>query len=66
MDEHKYRFIFSQKLAGLLMYKGFVLKDFRKDKANPKKNLFVFNESQALRDVLSSYDKGGSLNVTNN
>lgn len=51
------RYIFSQKLAGLLMLKGFVLKYMKPDKYNPSRNIFVFNDSEELKKVLDEFKR---------
>lgn len=58
----KKRYIFSQKLAGLLMLKGFVLKEMRPDKHNPSRNVFVFNNSEELEKVLDGFNRKDVLN----
>lgn len=48
--------VFSMKLAGYLMQKGFVLK--RMDKTtrdNSDRNIFFFNESEDLLSVIEEY-----------
>jgi hypothetical protein len=50
--------IFSQRLAGELMIRGFVLK--RMDKTfrdNSNKNIFFFNESDELLEFVKKYKK---------
>ena len=47
--------IFSQKLAGYLMYSGFVLVDMRPDKNGSGKNVFFFKNSESLRNIVDKY-----------
>lgn len=47
--------IWSQKLAGYLMLNGFVLVDMRKDKYGTDKNVFFFNNSDAIRKKIKQY-----------
>ena len=59
------RYIFSQKLAGLLMLKGFVLKEMRPDKYHKNRNVFIFNDSDELRSVLDDFNREEVLNEYN-
>lgn len=54
---NKKRYIFSQKLAGLLMVKGFVLKAMRPDKYHPNRNVFIFNDSDEIKKVLDNFSR---------
>jgi Domain of unknown function (DUF5659) len=48
--------VFSMKLAGLLMQRGFVLKRMEKtDRDNSNRNVFYFNESEDLLRVVEEY-----------
>lgn len=47
--------IFNQRLAGYLMYKGFVLKRMSKADNNSSKNVFLFNESEELFKRIKEY-----------
>ena len=49
--------IWSQKLAGYLMLNGFVLVDMRKDKYGTNKNVFFFNNSEAIQERIKQYSK---------
>jgi hypothetical protein len=45
-DERGMKLVFSQYLAGWLMYhKGYMLRGMRPDKTNDKKNVFLFKWS---------------------
>jgi hypothetical protein len=49
--------VFSMKLAGLLMQKGFVLKRMEKtNRDNSNRNVFYFNESEDLLRVVQKYN----------
>jgi hypothetical protein len=43
------------KLAGFLMQRGFVLKRMEKSTRNPKRNVFLFNESEDLIGTVKEY-----------
>lgn len=47
--------IFSQKLCGVLLTRGFVLQGLSKNTKLPDKNVFYFAESTSLRDAISDY-----------
>ena len=49
------RVVYSQRAAGFLMQKGFVLVKIAPDKYNPNKNIFLFNNSDALDSALKEY-----------
>ena len=49
--------IYSQKLAGYLMYSGFVLINSRPDINNTGRNLFFFNNSDELEEKIAEYKK---------
>lgn len=55
MNEKKMRTIFSQKLAGILMQKGFVLVEMRPNTNGNGKNVFYFNDSHELDNVIAEY-----------
>ena len=55
MNEKKMRTIFSQKLAGILMQKGFVLVEMRPNTNGNGKNVFYFNDSTELEKVIVEY-----------
>ena len=55
MNEKKMRTIFSQKLAGILMQKGFVLVEMRPNTNDNGKNVFYFNDSPELDKVITEY-----------
>jgi hypothetical protein len=51
--------VYSQKLAGILMYRGFVLLGLGKDKANETKNVFYFKDTPQIREVVSEFKSKG-------
>lgn len=55
MNERKMKTIFSMKLAGLLMQKGFVLVEMRPNTNGNGKNVFYFNDSPELEKVVNEY-----------
>jgi hypothetical protein len=49
-------FVKSQKLAGYLMMRGFVLKGLKPDIINnTKRNIFIFNNTQELIYAINDY-----------
>jgi hypothetical protein len=48
--------VFNQKVAGYLMLKGFTLKGIEKYHKNPNMNVFIFNDSEQLKEQISKYD----------
>ena len=56
MDEEKKNFIvYSQKLTGYLMQKGFVLIDMRPDLKKSGRNVFFFNDTPQLKSAIDEY-----------
>lgn len=49
--------IFSQRLAGFLMFNGHRLVDIKKNLSNPKKNVFYFFETAELNKLIEDYIK---------
>lgn len=47
--------IFSQRLAGYLMYKGFVLGGSRPDSEGSGRNLFFFKNSDDIQKAIAEY-----------
>jgi len=45
---------YSQRLAGFLMMKGFVVKLMRQD-MKTRRNIFIFNDSEELQIALKRY-----------
>lgn len=55
MNERKMKTIFSQRLAGYLMIKGFVLVGMEQGRNKSGKNVFYFNDSDELKRVMDEY-----------
>lgn len=51
----KYYVIFSQKLAGYLMLNGIRLIFIRPDKHNENKNVFIFKNTDELKEKIKEY-----------
>lgn len=49
--------IFSQRLAGYLMFRGFVLLKMCDDLKDGRKHVFIFKESDELRRAINDYSK---------
>lgn len=47
--------IFSPRLAGYLMLKGFILLGMEEHKEKPGKNVFFFHDSVELQEAINSY-----------
>lgn len=47
--------IFSQRLAGFLMFNGHRLVDIKRNLNNPKKNVFYFFETDELNELIEDY-----------
>lgn len=47
--------IFSMKLAGIAMTKGFVLLSMERNYDGSGKNVFYFNDSPELRNLMAEY-----------
>ena len=58
MEENKkIKTIYSQRVAGLLMTKGFVLLGMDRNRNGSNKNVFYFNESETLLKELDNLTK---------
>ena len=55
MEESGLKLIFSMKLAGYLMQRGFVLIDMRRNLDQSNRNVFLFKESDKLRKAIDDY-----------
>lgn len=55
MEIKKKKAIFNQRLAGFLLYKGFVLIKIDKDKHGSGRTVFYFNDSDELNKVISEF-----------
>lgn len=49
--------IFSQRLAGLLMLKGFVLVDVGTNDIDQNKRVFFFNDTEEVKNVIEDFKK---------
>lgn len=49
--------IFSQRLAGYLMYNGFVLGGMRPDADGSRRNIFYFKNSENIQKTILEYRK---------
>lgn len=49
--------IFSQRLAGFLMYNGFVLGGMRQDTNGSGRNIFYFKNSDSIQNEILKYRK---------
>ena len=47
--------IYSMKLAGLAMYRGFVLLSMEKHSDGSGRNIFFFNDSPELQELIAEY-----------
>ena len=56
MNERKMKTIFSQKLAGYLMLRGFVLVGMEQGKNLSGKNVFYFNDSDVTTEDTTEND----------
>lgn len=56
-DKTKYRYIFSLRLAGFLMQRGFILLRMNRNLDDPKKNVFLFKDSQEIESAIQEYQK---------
>lgn len=56
MEQKKLKHIFSQRLAGYLMLRGFVLLKVSDDLRPGKRgHVFIFNESEEIRNAINDY-----------
>lgn len=53
--DNEYMQIFSQRLAGYLMFNGFVLGNMRPDSKGGGKNIFFFKNSPEIRGAIEKY-----------
>ena len=57
MEDKKNYIVFTAKVAGFLIMKGFYLKGIEPNRNYPLRNVFIFNDSIELRNAISEYDK---------
>ena len=67
-NETTYIPIYSRRLAGYLLLKGFLLEDFQKSHKDSERTIFFFYESEELLRAKSEYErlknyKGGVINI---
>ena len=55
MSEHTSRIIYSQRLAGYLMLRGFVLLRMDKNAKFPTRNIFIFKDTPTLNEAVEAY-----------
>lgn len=54
--------VFSQRTAGYLQLCGFVIKKIETSNDGSGRNVFIFNDSDELREKINQYDKFIDLN----
>lgn len=66
-QKSKYQYVFSMKLAGILMCKGFKLLRINKHLSGDGNDVYVFEWSKGIHDEIDKYikAKGDSQNVVN-
>lgn len=57
--------VMSQRLAGYLMMRGFVLQGIGNNRKFPGKNVFYFNESPELHEAMAEYKRMNDGGITN-
>lgn len=68
MGTPAYTPIYSKRLAGYLLLKGFMLEDYQKSHKDSERTIFFFYESEELLRAMSEYSrlknyKGGIVNI---
>lgn len=56
-DKSKYQYVFSMKLAGLLMCNGFRLLRINKHLEDNKHDVYVFEKSKEIQEFIDNYIK---------
>lgn len=56
-QKNKYQYVFSMKLAGILMTKGFKLLRINKHLSGNGKDVYVFEKSKEIHDEIEKYIK---------
>ncbi len=56
-DKTKYRYVFSLRLAGFLMQKGFRIRRIHKNLDDNSKDVYLFNDSTELRSAIKEYEE---------
>jgi len=49
--------IYSQKMTGYLLLRGFVLQDMKRNYNNSGKNVFYFRDSNVLKEAIEQFNK---------
>lgn len=57
ISDYKARIIYSQRLAGYLMQRGFVLARMDKNDRYPNRNIFIFKDTALLSDAIENYNQ---------
>ena len=68
MGTPAYTPIYSKRLVGYLLLKGFMLEDYQKSHKDSERTIFFFYESEELLRAMSEYNrlknyKGGIVNI---
>ena len=56
-NKSKYQYVFSMKLAGILMTKGFKILRINKHLSNNDKDVYVFENSEEIHKEIDKYIK---------
>lgn len=56
-DKSKYQYVFSMKLAGILMTKGFKLLRINHHLNNDTKDVYVFEQTEKIQEEIEKYIK---------
>lgn len=62
-NKEKYYTVFSLKLAGYLMQRGFNLIAMGKNEKDPSRNVFFFRDSVELQDAINTYSANKKIFV---
>lgn len=67
MNERDRYVVLSQRVAGHLMMRGFVLKGLGENRKCPGRNVFFFNNTEQLREAIAEFNltNGGLTNGDN-
>jgi len=58
--------IYSQKMAGYLMLRGFILQDIKRNYDNSGRNIFYFKESDELKKSIKQFNENKYKDCLNN
>jgi len=61
-NKSKYQYVFSMKLAGILMIKGFRILRINKHLSNNDKDVYVFEKSEEIQKEIDKYIKAKGEN----